>query len=166
MNFTFDQTSSISIFYNSNFTHEHVESILAPLFETYYGRRKLRSMIAKVEHIWCAYDNKRHRYIACALLETNFLDNTLYVKLFGVEHASQGQGIGTRLLKAIRKWAKRNGFIAILLHTQVDNYQAIGLYEKVGFQKMNLVRNFYRRYSLASLFEYNQPDAYQMILYL
>ena len=170
MNFSFSfdrqRTSAISIVYNSHFTHDDVEAILGPLFESYYGRRRLRSIISKVEHTWCLYDRNVRRYIACALLETDIFDGTLYLKLFGVEQASQGQGIGTRLLKAIRKWAKRSGYSAITLHTQIDNYQAIGLYEKVGFRKVAHVKNFYRRFSFSTLIDFNQPDAYQMILYL
>jgi ribosomal protein S18 acetylase RimI-like enzyme len=166
MNFFYDQSSSISIYHNAYFTFDDVYSILAPLFEDYYGRRKLRSLISNVDHIWCVYDRQLNRYIACALVESHPEDNTLYIQLFGVEKSSQGQGIGTRLLKAIRKWGGKNRYFAILLHTQIDNYQAIGLYEKVGFRKQAHVKNFYVRNLLLSFLEFNEPDAYQMILYL
>lgn len=168
MNLFYDQSrsSSISILHNSYFTLDDVQAVLAPLFESYYGRRKLRSMIAGVDHIWCVYDRNTNRYIASALLDNQPEDNTLYIKLFGVEKTSQGQGIGTRLLKAIRRWARKSGYFGIVLHTQLDNEQAVGLYEKVGFQKQYRVRNFYRRNALLSFLETHEPDAYLMVLYL
>jgi len=156
-------SSSQLIYHNENFSYDDVEYVLGPLFDSYYGRRQLRSIIRKVDHIWCVYDQITRQYVACALLKTKD-DNTLYVKLFGVQQANQGQGIGTRLLKAIKRWARHAGYLAIQLHTQIDNDQAIGLYEKVGFRKQYIERNFYRRYSFRSFFEFNQPDAYFMIL--
>lgn len=158
-------SSSIFIYYNENFSYDDVEYVLGPLFDSYYGRRRLRSLIQKVDHIWCVYDRRTRQYIACALLDSK-PDGTLYIQLFGVQQASQGQGIGTRLLRAIRRWARKSGYFAISLHTQIDNYQAIGLYEKVGFRKQSVVRDYYRRYGFLSFLEFNQPDAYLMSLYL
>ena len=167
MHLFYDQSSaSTAIYHNAYFTVDDVQVVLAPLFENFYGRRKLRSMIEKVEHRWCAYDRRTNRYTAAALVDSQPADNTLYIRLFGVQEASQGQGIGTRLLKAIRRWAQKHGYFAILLHTQIDNTKAIGLYEKVGFQKQYYAKNFYRRSLLLSFLDNSQPDAYQMILYL
>lgn len=165
MNFFLNQTSSsISIYHNTKFSFIDVESILAPIFKSYYGTEKLRSIISSVDHIWCAYDKKLNKYIACALIQSHSRDNILYIKLFGVEKSSQGQGIGTRLLKAIKVWAKNKGYFAIILHTQINNEKAIGLYEKVGFRKQKLMRNFFRPQAAFSTF--NESDAYPMILYL
>jgi len=165
MKFFYDQSSSISVYHNAYFTFDDIYSILEPLFEDYYGKSKLRSLISNADHIWCVYNREINQYIACALVESHPEDNTLYIQLFGVEKSSQGQGIGTRLLKAIRRWGRKNGYFAILLHTQLDNYQAIGLYQKVGFRKQYHVKNFYIR-NLFSFFQFHEPDAYQMILYL
>lgn len=163
MNFFYNQTSTISIYHNKIFTLNDVEFVLAPIFESYYGIDKLRSIISNSEHIWCVYDKRIHQYIACALAQVQSRDNILYIKLFGVEKSSQGQGIGTRLLKAIRTWGKNKYYFAIMLHTQINNEKAIGLYEKVGFRKQKLLKNFFRPRGNP---EFHEPDAYQMILYL
>lgn len=161
MNLFYDQ--SISIYHNSKFSFDDIESVLRPLFEGYYGIEQLRSIISSVDHIWCVYDKNLNQYIACALVKSHSKKNVLYIKLFGVETSSQGQGVGTRLLKAIKKWGEKKDYFAIILHTQIDNFKAIGLYEKVGFRKQYYLKNFFRP---PGFFSFNQPDAYQMILHL
>lgn len=165
MNFVLDQLP-ISIHHNSSFTLDDIESVLGSLFGSYYGDEKLRTIISSVNHVWCVYDEKTNRYVACALVKTHHKKNVLYIKLFGVEKSSQGQGIGTRLLKAIRKWGQKGNYSAIILHTQTNNYQAIGLYEKVGFIKQYFFKDFFRPRELPSFIPHHEPDAYQMILYL
>lgn len=157
---------SISIYYNKNFTLDDVESVLYPLFGGYYGKQRLQEVIESTEHIWCVYDHQSARFIACALLSDRDNQKTLYVKLFGVEKSSQGRGIGTRLLKAIQRWAKKKNYLALMLHTQTNNYAAIHLYEKAGFRKQFYMKNFFRRRAHLWLDFTFQPDAYQMICYL
>ncbi len=70
MHFFYDQpSSSISIYHNSEFSLDDIESVLGPLFENYYGIKQLRSIISSVDHIWCVYDKNINRYIACALVQ-------------------------------------------------------------------------------------------------
>jgi ribosomal protein S18 acetylase RimI-like enzyme len=169
MNFFNNQSqssSSISIQHNSHFSFEDIESVLGPLFGNYYGTEQLRSMINKVGHIWGVYDRRIQRYTACALVTSHSKDNVLYIKLFGVEKSSQGQGIGTHLLEAIKTWGRKSDYFAIILHTQIDNTKAIGLYEKVGFRKQYFLKDFFRPRGLFSFIAFNEPDGYQMILYL
>lgn len=158
--------STLSVHHNRDFSLDEVETILQPLFAGYYGRRRLRQIIADSEHIWCIYDRQVNRFVGCALLADRDNRRVLYVKLFGVEKSSQGRGIGTRLLRAIQRWAKDEKYVALMLHTQVNNDAAIGLYEKVGFRKESLVKNFFRRRAHLWLDLTFQPDAFQMICYL
>ena len=152
--------SNTSIFYNRNFSRREIESVLGPLFGDYYGLERLRSIISKSEHVWCMFDQRVQRPVAAALLSDRERGSVLYLKLFGVDKASQGQGIGTRLLKAIQQWARaRRNYMSIMLHTQTNNSPAIHLYEKVGFRKEFFLRDFFHRQS-------NHADAYQMIFYL
>ena len=159
-------SSSISIKHNSKFLFTDVESILGPLFASYYDIERLRSIISSVDHIWCVFDKKINRYIACTLIQSHPADNVLYIKLFGVDKSYQGQGIGTRLLNRIKTWGRKKKYFAIILHTQINNLKAIGLYEKVGFRKQYFIKDFFHSPKLSSLIQYNEPDAYQMILYL
>ncbi|CAF0818366.1 unnamed protein product [Rotaria sordida] len=159
-------SSPISIYHNSKFSFDDVESVLEPLFGNYYGISELRAIISNVDHIWCAYNTTKKQYVACALVRTYNKDKVLFINLFGVTQACQGQGIGTRLLKAIKNWGQKQKYVAIILHTQVDNYKAIGLYEKVGFYKQYYITNFFPPRGCLSFFRSHGSDAYEMILYL
>ena len=156
----------ISVYHNSNFSPNDIESVLKPLFGSYYGTRQLRKLIAGADHTWCVYDRRVNQYVACALVESRSVDNTLYITLFGVAKSSQGQGIGKLLLNQIINWGRKQKYFAITLHTQVDNEKAIGLYEKVGFRKLYYLKDFFLRYGFLSFFQIYQRDAYEMILYL
>lgn len=166
MTFVYQPFSSISIRHNSKFALADVESVLAPLFGDHYGLEQLRSIIDSVDHIWCVFDRRTQQYVACALVHSHEDKNALYVKLFGVAPDFQGQGLGTRLLKTVRKWATRENYSAMILHTQINNYRAINLYEKVGFRKQFLLEDFFRPPGTPSFAQLHESDAYQMILYL
>jgi len=138
MSFFYNQSpslSSISIHHNSKFSFDDIESVLRPLFESYYGIERLHAIISSIDHTWCVYDKRMNKYTACALVQSHSTDNILYINLFGVEKSSQGQGIGTRLLNAIKKWGEKKDYFAIILHTQINNHKAIGLYETILFKK-------------------------------
>ncbi|UJR38234.1 hypothetical protein I4U23_030907 [Adineta vaga] len=167
MKFVYQQFSPISVRHNSKFSFEDVESVLGPLFGDYYGMQRLRSIITSVDHIWCIFDKKINRHIACALVQSHKHKNVLYIKLFGVAESSQGQGIGTHLLKSIKEWGEKERYFAVILHTQINNQKAIGLYEKVGFRKQYLFKDFFfHPHDMPSFVQSHEPDAYQMILYL
>ncbi|CAF2428070.1 unnamed protein product [Rotaria sp. Silwood2] len=169
MNFSHDKSQSyslISIDHNSKFSVDDIESVLQPLFGSYYGTEQLRTIISSADHIWCANDREKNKCVGCALVQSNHTDRVLYMNLFGVTKSRQGQGIGTRLLNTIKKWGRKQNYLAIILHTQVDNYKAIGLYEKAGFRKQYYAKDFFPPRRFVSFFQYHEPDAYQMILYL
>ena len=157
---------AMSVHHNSPFSIEDIEVVLSPLFGSYYGADRLRSIIVKSEEKWCVYDEQRGQYVACALLSHCRKENILYIKLFGVQPSSQGQGIGTRLLETIKRWARKRNYVALLLHTQLSNHRAIGLYEKVGFHKQYYLENFFHRHGRLPTLASHDPHAYQMILYL
>lgn len=54
------------------------------------------------------------------------------------------QGIGSLLLEKILSFAKENTFEIIDLQVRSDNFQAIHLYEKYGFQKIGLHPSFFK----------------------
>ena len=166
MNNFSDRKSSFSFIYNSKFSITDIESVLQPLFAYYYGFERLRQFILNSEHIWSVFDRRKKCFVASALLSDYDDRRTLYLNLFGVEESSQGQGIGTRLLMKIRRWARKNNYRAIILHTQIDNNRAINLYEKLGFTKEFYFKDFFLRPSNFSSTQLHESDAYQMILLL
>jgi RimJ/RimL family protein N-acetyltransferase len=52
-----------------------------------------------------------------------------------VLQAFSGQGIGTKLFEELETWAVEHGIHRLELTVMVHNERAIGLYEKVGFQR-------------------------------
>ena len=54
-----------------------------------------------------------------------------------------GQGIGTKLVKFIEKYAKKLKFKALYLYTHQIHKPAIKFYGKLGFRKINEFPNYY-----------------------
>lgn len=53
----------------------------------------------------------------------------------GIREAFCGQGWGTRLFVDLIDWAKESGITRLELTVMAHNQRAIGLYERMGFQK-------------------------------
>ncbi len=53
-----------------------------------------------------------------------------------------GKGSGEQMIREILTEAKRMGFLRVELSTATINERAIRLYEKTGFQKEGILRNF------------------------
>jgi len=152
--------SNIQIYYNIQFPLNDIINVLHPLFGQYYPYDDFIYMIYTINHIFCAYDNSQGRCIACALINNDGTQGGLYLMLFGVEQSNQNHGTGTYLLESIIQWARQRGYRYIYLHVHIENYKAIGLYEKVGFHKQEYLPNFY-----SNIPKY-PPHAIRMILFL
>ena len=60
----------------------------------------------------------------------------------GVVPSHRGKGVARHLMALITDWATQQGSTAIMLEVKVDNLEAIGLYESLGYSKLN-TRNGY-----------------------
>lgn len=58
-----------------------------------------------------------------------------------IEKEHWGQGIGRKLMEAGIKWAKESGITRLTLEVDTDNYKAINLYIKLGFEIEGTHRN-------------------------
>jgi ribosomal-protein-alanine N-acetyltransferase len=61
----------------------------------------------------------------------------------GVIPAQRGKGIARQLMAMITDWATVQGSIAMMLEVKVDNFQAIGLYESLGYSKLNIRKDYF-----------------------
>lgn len=61
----------------------------------------------------------------------------------GVIPAYRGKGIARQLMAMITDWAKQQGSIAMMLEVKVDNLEAIGLYESLGYSKLNTRKDYF-----------------------
>jgi ribosomal protein S18 acetylase RimI-like enzyme len=57
------------------------------------------------------------------------------VQYLAVHPSCQGRGLGTQLLSASEEIARQHGCAEIHLSVYLDNTKAIGLYERIGWQK-------------------------------
>jgi ribosomal-protein-alanine N-acetyltransferase len=61
----------------------------------------------------------------------------------GVVPGHRGQGIAKALMALITDWAKAQGSTAMMLEVKTDNSDAIGLYESLGYAKLNVRKDYF-----------------------
>lgn len=61
----------------------------------------------------------------------------------GVVPAHRGKGVARQLMAMITDWAQQQGSIAMMLEVKVDNQDAIGLYESLGYSKLNTRKDYF-----------------------
>ena len=61
----------------------------------------------------------------------------------GVIPSQRGKGIAKALMALITDWAKEQGSIAMMLEVKVDNAQAIGLYQSLGYSQLNIRKDYF-----------------------
>jgi len=61
----------------------------------------------------------------------------------GVIPSQRGKGVARQLMALITDWAKQQGSIAMMLEVKVDNTEAIGLYESLGYAKLNTRKDYF-----------------------
>jgi len=79
------------------------------------------------------------------------------IETLNVDPMFQGNGIGKKLLKAAEEEMYPNGIKMIRLEVSAGNVSAIKLYEKSGFRKIRILKNYYY-YKQCGTY-----DAYRMI---
>ena len=61
----------------------------------------------------------------------------------GVVPLHRGKGIARQLIALLTDWASKNGASAMMLEVKHDNKEAIGLYQSLGYQKLNTRKNYF-----------------------
>ncbi len=61
----------------------------------------------------------------------------------GVVPNYRGQGIARQLMALLTNWAHNQGSTAMMLEVKVDNIEAIGLYESLGYSKLNTRKDYF-----------------------
>ena len=61
----------------------------------------------------------------------------------GVVPEHRGQGIAKALMALLTNWAKAQGSTAMMLEVKTDNADAIGLYEALGYSKLNIRKDYF-----------------------
>lgn len=66
------------------------------------------------------------------------------VMTIATTHAARGRGVGAKLLTHLIGTATERGAEALLLEVRADNTAALGLYERFGFERINVRRRYYQ----------------------
>jgi [ribosomal protein S18]-alanine N-acetyltransferase len=61
----------------------------------------------------------------------------------GVVPEQRGKGVARRLMALVTEWAGQQGSTAMMLEVKVDNLEAIGLYESLGYSKLNTRKDYF-----------------------
>jgi ribosomal-protein-alanine N-acetyltransferase len=61
----------------------------------------------------------------------------------GVVLEHRGQGIAKALMALITDWAMSEGSTAMMLEVKTDNLEAIGLYESLGYSRLNIRKDYF-----------------------
>ena len=61
----------------------------------------------------------------------------------GVVPEHRGKGIAKALMALITNWAKEQGTTAMMLEVKTDNLEAIGLYESLGYSRLNIRKDYF-----------------------
>ncbi|AKG38805.1 hypothetical protein MA03_05320 [Infirmifilum uzonense] len=83
-------------------------------------------------------------------------EEELHVHSIAVVEWFRGKGVGRRLMEETINLARQRGLRRIRLEVKTENVAAIKLYEKLGFVRKDILRNFYE----------DRSDAYVYLLTL
>jgi ribosomal-protein-alanine N-acetyltransferase len=61
----------------------------------------------------------------------------------GVIPSHRGKGVARDLMALMTDWATQQGSTAMMLEVKVDNLEAIGLYESLGYSKLNIRKDYF-----------------------
>lgn len=61
----------------------------------------------------------------------------------GVVPRHRGKGVARHLMSLITEWAVQQGSTAMMLEVKLDNAEAIGLYESLGYAKLNTRKDYF-----------------------
>tara|TARA_Y100001968_G_scaffold333122_1_gene394249 strand:+ start:2910 stop:3341 length:432 start_codon:yes stop_codon:yes gene_type:complete len=87
-------------------------------------------------------------YLFGYLIEKDYHLNNIAVK-----QICQGKGIAKDMLKFLIKKLRKSKINKIMLEVRCDNFQAIKLYDSMGFNKVNIRKNYYKKGKDAFLYD-------------
>lgn len=87
--------------------------------------------IDKIKHVVVAYEDEIP--IGCGAIK-EFSADSMEVKRMYTSPNGRKKGIATAIIKELEGWAKELGYTKCVLETGKRQYDAIALYQKVGYQ--------------------------------
>jgi RimJ/RimL family protein N-acetyltransferase len=75
-------------------------------------------------------------------VQTSATTHVLYIGGVGIHPSFAGKGYGVQLMEEIKLFADADGFKRLELSVAVINEKAIKVYERAGFEKEGVFRNY------------------------
>ncbi|MEO1437719.1 MAG: GNAT family N-acetyltransferase [Bacteroidota bacterium] len=89
--------------------------------------------IADIKYAIVAHENEVP--ISCGAIKAFDAESVEVKRMYTVENG-RGQGIASKVLAELEQWAKELGYQRCILETGARNPEAIGLYQKYGYQQI------------------------------
>jgi len=123
--------------------------------EVRYNRYDLAYYISLEDSIGLIETLEKSDTMLSFLIVTMFSHNTANIVTIDVEPAFRNQGIGSRLINAVKIILQESKINKITLQVSIKNTPAINFYRKHGFEVIRLLPNYYP-----------SSDGYQMVCLL
>jgi len=115
-------------------TPEQIEYMLGWM----YAPERVRTEIGKEKIVYLLVREKE-ALIGFAAFGPGDAEGENFIHKLYIDPAFQGQGIGTAVIREIERRAGAEGTERLVLRVNRNNRQAIGAYEKCGFQKQETI---------------------------
>jgi len=106
-------------------------------------KRKIKNRFDEGHELFFGYrqDNELVGYVTLKPFFPGYKHCEIY--WLAVKKKCQGQGIGTKLMRFIEKYAKKNGFRKVCLYTGQNMKLTKKFYEKIGYKLVNKFPRYY-----------------------
>jgi glutathione synthase/RimK-type ligase-like ATP-grasp enzyme/ribosomal protein S18 acetylase RimI-like enzyme len=122
---------------------EKIEQLSFPTFQQSSKRSLHTSLISPFQKVWVAEYKIGRKIRPAGSLILHLHKKALRVFSIGVLPEFQGNGVGIRMLNHACNYALAKGYSLITLEASARNSNLISWYEKAGFQKGELIKDYY-----------------------
>jgi ribosomal protein S18 acetylase RimI-like enzyme len=107
------------------------------------SRRRMRHWIGADNGIFVVAVDKSGTLAGSSLAFTRRDSSSARIYSLAIAKPARGQGLGARLVRELEKRSRQAGFRSMHLEVAHGNSAAIGLYEKLGYEKVRSIPKFY-----------------------
>lgn len=118
-----------------------------------FSRSYMRQLVRSADSAtWIADDSGRMAGFAIVEWSEQPAGTIAYIPTIEVLPEWRGQGIGATLLERLEESAMDHNSVALWLHVDAENANAIRLYERSGYRESGRAEHFYARNRAAAIY--------------
>lgn len=118
-----------------------VEAIEKNCFSQPWSRQAFRDAVNDNNAVFLVAEDEMHRILGYIGMYVSLPEGE--ITNVAVAEEFRGQGVGRKLVSAIRQWAKEHGLDRVVLEVRSSNQAAIHVYHQEGFVKLGTRKDFY-----------------------